>query len=209
MRTGRGFERLVNFSDAVIAIAVTLLVLPLVEIPGELQPDQDLREILSEHSGQFAGFVISFLVIWTFWSAHHRIMEFFRGYDHLLMQLHMVFLFTLVTLPFSTQLLNSRAASSAASFYLGTLLVSSLMLAFISLRGRARRDLLHADRAEVELWLRRPLSIYRPVVLTAALVVSVFSPSAGLWMLLLLVFDNLVERLISRVRGLPPPIDQN
>lgn len=209
MRTGRGFERLVNFSDAVIAIAITLLVLPLVDIPSEIEPDEGLRQILSDNAGELGGFVLSFLVIWTFWSAHHRIMEFFRGYDHLLMQLHMVFLFTLVSLPFTTQLLSSEANDQAVPLYLGTLLVSSVVLAGITARGRARPDLVHADRAEVQQWMRRPLALYRPVVLSVALVVSLFSPPVGLYLLLLLVFDNLVERLISRARGWTPPNDQN
>jgi len=209
MRTGRGFERLVNFSDAVIAIAVTLLVLPLVEIPAEIKPDEPFHEILTEHAGQFGAFALSFVVIWTFWSAHHRMMEFFHGYDHILAQLHMVFLFTLVTLPFSTQLLSSEADEESAPLYLGTLLVTSLVLTGMSMRGRSHPDLLHADREEVQLWLRRPLSLYRPAVLSIALVVSLFAAPIGLLLLFLLVFDSLVERLLARVRGVPPPDDQS
>ena len=196
-----------NFSDAVIAIAVTLLVLPLVEIPGELEPGESLQEIVAGHPGEFGGFALSFVVIWTFWSAHHRMMEFFLGYDHVLMQLHMVFLFTLVTLPFSTQLLSSEAGDDAVPLYIGTLLVSSLTLLGIAWRGRARPKLLHADRPEVQAWVRRPVSLYRPAVLSLALVVSFFRADIGLWLLLLLIFDNLVERLIARVRGVPAPAD--
>ena len=108
MRTARGFERLVNFSDAVIAIAVTLLVLPLVEIPAELTADESFVDVLSDHRAELGAFLLSFLVIWTFWDAHHQIMEHFRGYDHAMMRLHMVFLFTLIPLPFSTQLISSQ-----------------------------------------------------------------------------------------------------
>lgn len=205
MRTGRGFERLVNFSDAVIAIAVTLLVLPLVEIPGELTPGESVGDILAEHGSQFGAFVLSFLVIWTFWDAHHQLMEYFRGYDGVLMRLHMVFLFTLITLPFSTQLLSSETDDQAVSIYIGTLLVSSLTLVAISLRGRRKTGLLHADRVEVQRWLSRPSSWYKPIVLFLALVVSWFWPEWGTLALLLLIFDGLVNRLIAWVRGLPAP----
>jgi uncharacterized membrane protein len=205
MRTGRGFERLVNFTDAVVAIAVTLLVLPLVEIPGELKPDDTLSGILNEHGGDFGAFVLSFLVIWTFWTAHHHVMEYFRGYDYLLLRIHMLFLFTMISLPFSTQLLTGEHFDWAAPFYISTLLVSSLMLVAITWRGRRNPDLLYVDRAEVQRWLAQPLSVYRPIVLTLALVVSLFYPGWGTWLLLLLIFDNLVERLIAKARGLPPP----
>jgi len=205
MRTGRGFERLVNFTDAVIAIAVTLLVLPLVEIPGELKPDDTMGEILDEHGGELGAFVLSFLVIWTFWAAHHHVMEYFRGYDYLLMRIHMVFLFTMISLPFSTQLLTGEHFDWAVPFYIGTLLVSSLTLVAISARGRSKPELLHDDRAEVRRWLAQPLSLYRPVVLTLALVVSLFSPELGTYLLILLVFDNVVDRLIAKARGLPAP----
>ena len=75
----------------------------------------------------------------------------------------------------------------------------------ISWRGRSKPELLYLDRAEVQRWLAQPLSVYRSMVLALALVVSLFAPSWGTWLLLLLIFDNLVERLIAKVRGLPPP----
>ncbi len=42
MQTERGFDRMVNFCDAVVAIAITLLVLPLVDIPSELIEGQPI-----------------------------------------------------------------------------------------------------------------------------------------------------------------------
>lgn len=47
MRTERGFERLITFADAVVAIALTLLVLPLVELPGELAEGQGLGAVFT------------------------------------------------------------------------------------------------------------------------------------------------------------------
>ncbi len=69
MRSGRGFERLITFADAVVAIALTLLVLPLVEIPAELGADSSLADVFTEHRGQIGGFLLSFVVIWVFWTA--------------------------------------------------------------------------------------------------------------------------------------------
>ena len=203
MRTGQGFERLVNFSDAVIAIAMTLLVLPLVEIPGQLRPDEGIIDVLSEHRSELGAFILSFLVIWTFWDAHRRVMEYFRGYDAALVRLHMIFLFTLISLPFSTQLISTERDDAAVPFYIGTLLVTSLALVGISLRGRRKPELLQGDRVEVQQWLGRSVSWYNVIVLLLALVISLFRPDWGTWALLLLIFDNLVERLLAKVRGRP------
>ncbi|HEY3480343.1 MAG TPA: TMEM175 family protein, partial [Streptomyces sp.] len=104
MRTERGFERLITFADAVVAIALTLLVLPLSEIASELSQDTSVGAVFSQNGSAFGSFALSFVVIWVLWSAHHRTMEYFHAYDGVLLQLTLVWLLTIVLLPFVTQL---------------------------------------------------------------------------------------------------------
>lgn len=201
MRTGRGFERLVNFADAVVAIALTLLVLPLVDIPGELTNDTGLGDIWHEYQGQFLAFLISFLVIWNLWRTHHRILEMFRAYDRGLMTLQMIWLLTIVTLPFTTELLSSALTDRiGVPLYLANLLVSTAALFGMELRGRRHRELLHTDHAEVTAWLSEPTSWLTQAIIVLALVLSLFAPTAALWSLLLLTVDGVVEGWLSRRR---------
>ena len=48
-RTDRGLDRLVNFSDATVAIAITILILPLVDLAGELTTGEGAGDLLREH----------------------------------------------------------------------------------------------------------------------------------------------------------------
>ena len=105
MRTERGFDRIVNFSDATVAIAMTLLVLPLVDIGGETGQHESLWELLDENYYTIFAFILSFLVIWSMWVNHHRIMEYFADYDSRMMTLHLVWLLTVVSIPFTTELI--------------------------------------------------------------------------------------------------------
>jgi uncharacterized membrane protein len=66
METQRGFDRLVDLSDVVVAIAATLLVLPLVDIAGEIDKG-DLGSLFVDHWQQLFAFVLSFAVICRFW----------------------------------------------------------------------------------------------------------------------------------------------
>jgi uncharacterized membrane protein len=201
VHTGRGFERLVNFSDAVVAIAATLLVLPLVELPGELAAGQDVGELWTEHSADFAAFLISFVVIWSLWMVHHGTMEYFRAYDDWLIRWHMLWLLTIVVLPFSTELISTTAdESGAVPLYIGTLLLSSVSLLGMALHGRRRTELLHTNSAEVAGWLGRSVSFYNAGVMVLAFGLSFVAPVVGLWSLLLLVLDNVVDGLVARVR---------
>ena len=138
MRTERGFDRIVNFSDATVAIAMTLLVLPLVDLGGDTEPRDTLWDLLSENSNAIFGFLLGFLVIWSMWVNHHRVMEYFADYDSTVLALHLLWLLTMVTIPFTTQLItnNYLYQHGATALYVAVLLVSSISLHLLGLRGR-------------------------------------------------------------------------
>ena len=97
-----GLERLLFFSDAVMAISITLLVidLKLPELPAALAAEQ-LPASLASLTPRLMGFVISFAVIGLYWSSHHRYFSYIRRYDRTLVLLNLVFLFFIVLMPFA------------------------------------------------------------------------------------------------------------
>ena len=202
MRTRNGFERLLTFADAVVAIALTLLVLPLTEITTDLDGERNVGQVLGDHREEVGAFLLSFAVIWVLWTAHHRTMEYFEAYDGVITRLTLVWLLTIVVLPFVTQLLSGETYDlGAAPLYDGVLLVSALALTGMSWWGHRHSELLHADSAEVRRWLAEPVVPMTALILLVALVLSVFVPAVGMWPLLALVLDDRIEGLWLRLRG--------
>ena len=69
-------ERMKFFTDAVVAIAMTLLILPLLESVSEAAKDGlDTAEFLGDHGGQIFAFVLSFVIIARFWVSHERLFD--------------------------------------------------------------------------------------------------------------------------------------
>lgn len=104
-------ERLILFSDAVFAIAITLLIIE-IKVP-ELHDDisnEALWHQLDHLIPKFVGFLISFLLIGIFWSIHHRLFGFVVNYNARLIALNLFFLFTIVLMPFSTGLFGEYSA---------------------------------------------------------------------------------------------------
>jgi len=96
-------ERLILFSDAVFAIAITLLVIE-IKIP-EIKvniSDKALLKALGELTPKFIGFFISFWLIGLYWTVHHGIFGFVVNYNRRLLWLNLFFLLTIVLMPFST-----------------------------------------------------------------------------------------------------------
>jgi uncharacterized membrane protein len=185
-----------------VAIALTLLVLPLTDVATSLDGEKNVGQVLSEHRDEIGAFVLSFVVIWVLWTLHHRTMEYFDAYDGVISRLTLVWLFTIVVLPFVTQLLSGEEYDlGAAPLYDGVLLVSALSLSGISWWGHRRPELLVPDRPEVERWLAEPVSLVTPAILLVALLLSIFVPAIGMWPLLALVVDDRLEHLWFRVRG--------
>jgi uncharacterized membrane protein len=96
-------ERMILFSDAVFAIAITLLVIE-IKIPEihENVSDKALLKSLGHLIPKFLGFLVSFMLIGLNWSIHHRMFGYVTSYDRRLLFLNLAFLFFIALMPFST-----------------------------------------------------------------------------------------------------------
>lgn len=185
------------FADAVVAIAITLLVLPLVDIPGEAS-SASVAEIWENYGAQFAMFVLSFVIIARLWLSHHNMGERLARGDPWILLATLVWLLTVVFLPFPTELLgelgNTRAVSAV---YVSTLLINVTCLA---LQGRhlSRRPEMWRDgvtHEQMQVWVAGWWS--NPVLTAVALVVC-WIPGVGIWAMLLLFLDPLLTRVALR-----------
>ena len=105
-------ERLILFSDAVFAIAITLLIIE-IRVP-DLHPnvsDPALLQALAQLIPNFIGFFISFMLIGMYWLVHHKMFGFVTDYDNKLRVLNLAFLFFIVVMPFSTGFYSEYAGS--------------------------------------------------------------------------------------------------
>jgi len=102
-KAGFQLERMILFSDAVFAIAITLLVIEIKipEIHGDVS-DELLLEGLKQLIPKFVGFLISFIFIGLYWTIHHRMFGFVTSYNRKLLFLNLLFLFFIALMPFST-----------------------------------------------------------------------------------------------------------
>jgi uncharacterized membrane protein len=98
-----GAERLVFFSDAVVAIAITLLALDL-RVP-EGATSAEFWHDMGRHFDDYLGFLISFVVIATHWFSHHRMFGYVTRVSGRLNQWNMLWLLTIVLTPFATKVI--------------------------------------------------------------------------------------------------------
>ena len=129
-----GFERLVFFSDAVFAIAITLLVLDL-KLPPEAHGVIAVGALIPK----LVGFIISFLVIGIYWLAHHRLFETIKGQDNPLRVANLIFLAAVAFLPFPTTLVAEGPAVFPVVFYAISVAAVGLLLCVLTLVARRPR----------------------------------------------------------------------
>lgn len=116
--------RVEAFSDGVMAIAITLLVLDLkVPSTAEAQAAGSLLVALVHNWAAYVAYVAGFLTIGIIWLNHRAFVDKVRRFDNTLQWLNLWLLFGVVTVPFSTALLaehvadGGELASTAAAVY--------------------------------------------------------------------------------------------
>ncbi|MGD9959228.1 TMEM175 family protein [Nocardioides sp.] len=193
----RDLGRLLTFVDAVVAIAITLLVLPLVDLVPDLQDDASVVDLLREHQIEIGGFLLSFVVISSLWSAQHKVMSTVVAEDPVVSRLLMLWTLTIVFLPFPTALVAQEGHAPVTKIlYIGTMAVSSTCLALIAGHVGRHRALRDTDRSPDP----RPAWV-SAVALVIALGLSLLVPALSYWPLLLLLLTGPTVRLWRRQRS--------
>jgi uncharacterized membrane protein len=134
------FDRFAFFSDAVYAIAMTLLVVgiavPAVNDSGD---SGEMWDLLVGLRHEFVSFFVGFAVLRRYWLAHHRFVALLAGVNARLMVVNLAYLSIVAFLPFPTALVGRYEENVVAfAFY-------ALVLAIVSgletlLAGVALRD---------------------------------------------------------------------
>lgn len=208
MGTREGLDRLVSFLDAIVAIAVTLLVLPLADLATKAAGDESLGHLMRTNSARIYTFLLSFVVIGRLWLGHHRLFRRVVAYDDVVLLCSLFWALTIAFLPFPTELLAVYGSDRRViGLYIGVLLLNSLSLTALSLRVVARPGL---GREGLTAFERSPApSLAVTGWLAVALSVGVLLPSVNYKALLLLLLAAPTTRLWFRYRqalpGRTPP----
>jgi uncharacterized membrane protein len=132
-------ERIALFSDAVFAIAITLLVIDIKvpEIKAASISDKDLWHILYDNIPNFIGFFISFFVIGLNWMGHHKIFGYVTQISNKLLFNNLLFLMPIIIMPFSTSFLahyNNYAGILTLKLPLAVYVITICLTGFQSFR---------------------------------------------------------------------------
>lgn len=171
------FERLTFFSDAVIAIAITLLAVD-IGLPEHLTA-ATIGEALGDLLPSLTAFAISFAVIGIYWVAHHRMFRYVTAWDGRLLVLNLVFLFFIAIQPFTTSVLGEHGDLALATIVyalgmMGTGLSPTAMWLHAVRSGLVEDRL--SPRQKRFLTIR---ALMAPIVFAASIPVALFSPTAA------------------------------
>jgi uncharacterized membrane protein len=141
--------RVEAFSDGVIAIAITLLVLDLA-VPEHGDDPSGLGHALLQQWPAYFAYAVSFLVIGIIWVNHHTVFAKVRQVDRPVLFINLALLMCISVIPFPTRLLaqyltQGSDSHMAAAVYSATMLVMGICFASLWLAVTRDARLLHED----------------------------------------------------------------
>jgi uncharacterized membrane protein len=107
-------DRLTFFSDAVVAIAMTLLAIDL-PVPTADSATTWLNEV-DDYLGEYLAFVLSFLVILRYWRTHHRVFRYLVDTPQRLITVNSCWLFAVILTPYATRVLFAGEGTDDSDF---------------------------------------------------------------------------------------------
>lgn len=192
-------ERLMAFSDGVIAIAITILVLG-IDIPeGHRFSESGLIDFLGRIGHDVVIYAVSFVAIATFWLQHHTLFLYLRYCNRALIWLNTLFLFSLTLIPFLSKLKityeqepNIVRLFCVGIFFCGLMLLAMwrYVLSHSELLGRST-----IDQAVIRSMTRRIL--VAPVVAVVAFCLSFIDARLGTHAFFLIPLCSLRHRLVD------------
>jgi len=179
------YDRVLFFSDAVMAIAITLLVVDL-RVPNIVY---NPRSVLAADGHKILSFGISFVVIGLFWVGHHHLFRYITALDRRLILLNLLFLGTIAFLPYPTALLSATNGEHGASiaFYAACVAATGLVELIIWLYAIRANGLVPASVSPARRRYETLHLLPVPVVFALSIPIVFASPIAAQFSWLLLV----------------------
>lgn len=188
------FERLLFFSDAVFAIAITLLVIE-IRLPHFTgNDDAAVGNALLGLIPNYIGFLVSFLVVGRFWVGHHSQFGFIDSIDRTIVWRNLLFLGAIAFMPFPTAVLVEHTGSPVAVIFYGCWLIlaglfNKLLFARVAVVAKAEHGSIGPDQ------LAQVRGTWMPVIIgSVASGAALVYPAAGMLTLLL---SPLIMRLFQ------------
>jgi uncharacterized membrane protein len=192
-------ERIALFSDAVFAIAITLLIIE-IKVPEIHSHDITDKQLWAEFSKlipKFIGFILSFIVIGLYWLSHHRIFKYITSVNQKLLWANLLFLLPIVLMPFSTAFLSEYYTNSLKLpliFYTLTICLTGFFNYRIwKIIGNPKNKLSDGiDKVIVNFNIVRALTV--PILFILTLLMSFISNWAFLLPILMLFVPKLITK---------------
>lgn len=198
MHAKKSTDRLVAFTDAVVAIAITLLVLPLADLVVEAAKEhQTPQRLLIDNRWQIYSFLLSFVVIARMWVSHHQFFEKVSTHSRWLIRWNILWLLFIVILPFPTELTAVfQGDRFTIVIYIAVVLACDFCLSAMEYLVY-RNPALATDRGAVS---RMDVggSAVTVLILLLALVLAQLVPQIYEYSLLLLIIPNTYKRITNR-----------
>jgi uncharacterized membrane protein len=174
--------RLEAFSDAVMAIAITLLVLPL----GESGTGGSLTGRLANDWPLYVSYLLSFVNIGTIWLNHHSIVSRVRTVDHGLVLLNLLLLLVVAVFPFPTKVLGESLHAdafadqrAAALLYTSTFLAAATAFCALWLGASQGRRLIRDEMGDQAVRLRTGRMVLAVPLFSIPCLLAVWHPIAA------------------------------
>ena len=199
LRSAFGLDRTVAFSDAVLAIAMTILVLDLKapDVAGRREYDAAVLAALP----QFYGFALSFGLLCLLWMAHHARLSALKRIDAGLLGWNCAMLFFAALTPLPTSMLFGRSYGSPIPPVFYALVMSCTWLCLNGMWRHARRAGLMADTVCAQTYRGALLSTLPTTAIFLVSVPFAFIPGFASRTPLLWVFALPVNIVVERLTG--------
>jgi uncharacterized membrane protein len=167
------FGRFLSFTDGVVAIALTLLVLGIeVPSPEPGKPDPQIFDILSDLWPQIFAFLLSFVIIGIYWIQHHRFVAQLRSIDFAMMVWNFVFLLLIVLMPLLAQLMGFYGQDEGAVVVYALWFVAFGIVDCGGYLLARSRDLLMYRPSRALVWFQMRVRISAPLVFLCSIPIA-------------------------------------
>lgn len=189
-RNKLGLDRIIFFSDAVFAIAITLLSLDL-HLPTASEKHASLRPMLISLFPEYQNYVISFIVIGFYWISHHYYFRFVQKYDYMFVGINIVLLMCIASLPFATSVLDTYGDQrSGVVFYAFCMLITGTLKVVLWGYAAQGSRLIYSRLSPQRVMHLTLKAIIPPVVFLLSIFLALLSPTLAKlsWGAIFLVF---------------------